>query len=161
MWSRVNLILCPVDNISSQTFIILIQRDDISCRFTLILGRLVNILSGSLLIWSRVTHILCPIINISCETAIIVIPLDNVSCRFDFIPSRLVDIWGGILKIWSRTNLIICLIDNILSQTVIMIQEDNILYPCYFIQGRLFTTLSRYNIVLSHCAYLPSHGLFV
>ena len=92
MWSRVNFILCPVDNITSQTFIILIQRDNILCRFTLIQGRPVNILSGRLLIWSCVSHILCPIINISCETVIIVIPLDNVS-------SRLVDIWGGILKI--------------------------------------------------------------
>ena len=105
-------------------------------QFSLILGRPVNILSGSLLIWSCVTHISCPIINISCETVIIVIPLDNVSRRFDFIPCRLVDIWGGILKIWSRANLIVCLIDNISSQTVIiMIQEDNILCQCYFILG--------------------------
>ena len=130
--------------------------------FTLILGRLVNVLSGSLLIWSRVTHILCPIINKSCETVIIVIPLDNVSRRFDFIPSRPVDIWGGNLKIWSRANLLVCLIDNISSQTVIiMIQEDNILCQCYFILGRLFNILSRYNIVLSHRAYLSSDGLFV
>ena len=79
MWSCVNLILCPIDNMLSKTFIKLIQQDNILCRFTFIPGRLVNILSGSLLIRSRVIHILCPIINISCETVIIVIQLDNIS----------------------------------------------------------------------------------
>ena len=63
---------------------------------------------------------------------------------------------------WSCANLIVCLIDDISSQTgIIMIQEDTILYPCYFILGRLFSILSRYNIVLSHRAYLSSDGLFV
>ena len=109
IWSRVNLILCPVISTCCETVSTLIQIDNISCRFYLILSRLVTILSGSLLIWSCVNLLLCPIIMTFCET------------------SSLIYIPGGILQILSRVNHILCPIDNISSKTVIiLIQGDNI-----------------------------------
>ena len=150
MWSSVNRMSCPIDTISSQAVIILIQRYYISCRCTFIPGRFVIIWSAILLIWSSVNLILCPIDNISNKTVIILIQWDHILCRCTFVSGRFVNILDCFLQKLSHSNLIWCPIDNISGETVIgLIQRDNIFCRCrspldriYFDQGLVFPSFN-------------------